>query len=315
MSLAGQPTYRPTVLPPYRLAAFILLALTWIVPHLRAQDVEPRAMTPAPVGTNFIGLAAGYSAGAILLDKTIPVENLDGTIYSLAPSYNRYVNLFGLTGRFTAVVPIATGDWKAKQVTSATDTSVTRTGLGDAVLNTSIFFVGAPAMTPAEFRNYRRKTVVAFNLRLSVPTGQYSANQLINLGSNRWQVGVAGAVSQWLGKWTLEAYATAWFFTDNTNGFGGNTLSQDPLYAFQAHVAYTFKPGLWLSFGARQTAGGKTSVNGVKGDTPTELTRLGLVLGIPVGRRNTLRVTGTEGVRNTTGNDFNTVVVQWVYRF
>jgi hypothetical protein len=170
-------------------------------------------------------------------------------------------------------------------------------------------------MTPAQYRDYRRKTIVGVNLRVSIPTGQYNAGKLLNLGSNRWQFGPSAGLSQWLGKWTFEAYAVAWFFTDNTSAFGGNVVSQDPLYAFQLNVAYAFKPGLWLSLGARQTAGGKTSVNGVKGDTPNEHTRIGLVLGIPVGTRHTIRAIGTTGVRNTTGTDFNTVVVQWLYRF
>jgi hypothetical protein len=92
-------------------------------------------------------------------------------------------------------------------------------------------------------------------------------------------------------------------------------VSQDPLYAFQAHVEYTFKPGLWLALGARQSAGGKTSVNAIKGETPNEQTRVGLILGLPLGTRQTLRVIGTTGVRSTAGTDFNTVAVQWLYRF
>jgi len=272
-------------------------------------------MTPAPVGTNLVGLGLAHSWGAVLLDKTIPVENLDGSIYSLIASYAHYMNLFGVTGRISAALPVATGEWTGLQIVSATEGSVSRTGLGDAVVNTTVFLVGAPAMSPAEFRDYRRKTIVGFNLRLSIPTGQYDAGKLLNLGSNRWQIGTTLGLSQWLGKWTIEAYGAVWFFTDNTEAFGGNVLSQDPLYAFQAHVAYTIKPGMWLSLGARQSAGGKTSVNGVPGTTPQEQTRLGLILGVPVANRQTLKVIGTTGVRNTTGSDFNTVVVQWLYRF
>jgi len=272
-------------------------------------------MTPAPVGTNFVGLGVAHSWGAVLLDKTIPVDNLDGSIYSLIPSYTRFINLFGLTGRLMAVVPVATGEWTGVTNLTGTDSSLTRTGLGDAVVNTTVFLVGARSMTPAQFRDYRRKTIVGVNLRVSIPTGQYDAGKLLNLGSNRWQFGTSVGLSHWLGKWTIEAYGVVWFFTDNTEAFGDNVVSQDPLYAFQANVEYTFKQGLWLSFGARQSAGGKTSVNAIKGETPNEQTRLGLVLGLPIGTRQTLRVIGTTGVRSTAGTDFNTVVVQWVYGF
>ena len=231
------------------------------------------------------------------------------------PSYTRYINLFGLTGRISASLPVATGDWTGLLTQTASDSSLSRTGLGDAIVNTTVFLVGARSMTPTQFRGYRRKTIVGANLRISLPTGQYDSSKLINLGSNRWQIGTALALSQWLGRWTIEAYGTAWFFTDNTEALGGKVLSQDPLYAFQLNVAYEFKAGLWLSVGARQTAGGKTSVNGVQGDTPHEQSRIGLVLGIPVGTRHTIRTIGTTGVRSTAGTDFNTVVVQWLYRF
>jgi hypothetical protein len=63
---------------------YVLGLLLGCVPAVAGgQDVEPRAMTPAPVGTNFVGLALAHSRGAVLLDKTIPVEDLDGKIYSL----------------------------------------------------------------------------------------------------------------------------------------------------------------------------------------------------------------------------------------
>jgi hypothetical protein len=272
-------------------------------------------MTSAPVGTNFVGVALAHSWGAILLDKTIPVDNLDGSIYSIAPSYTRYINLFGLTGRITATVPVATGEWTGVKLLSGTDSSLTRTGLGDAVANLTVFLIGARAMTPSEFRDYRRKTIIGFNLRVSIPTGQYDPTKLLNLGSNRWQFGPALALSQWFGKLSVEAYAAAWFFTDNAEAFGGNVVSQDPLYAFQLNVAYSFKPGLWLAAGARQTAGGETSVNGGSKGNPAEWTRLGLILGVPLGGRHVLKLVGTTGVRNTTGADFNTVAAQWVYGF
>jgi hypothetical protein len=292
----------------------VLALLLVIVPAgAHAQDVEPRALSPAPVGTNIVGVSLSHSWGAVLLDKTIPVRDLDGSTYSLIPSYTRFINFFGLTSRVTVALPLATGDWDA--LVADTLVNISRTGLGDAMVAMSVFVVGSPAMTPTEFRDYRRKTIVGLNIRVGMPTGQYDPDKLINLGSNRWRITPAVGVSHRMGKWTAEGYAGVWFFTDNTSAFGGNVTSQDPLFAVQLHLAYSFKPRLWLAAGVRQTAGGKTSVNGVQQDTPAEWTRLGLVLGVPVSGRYTLKLIGTTGVRNTTGNDFNTVALQWFYAF
>ena len=197
----------------------------------------------------------------MLLDKTLPVDDLDGSTYSLIPSYTRFINFFGTTGRVTAAVPYATGDWEFQLREDSVPASTSRTGFGDGLVSMLVFLVGAPSMTPAQFRDYRRKTVVGFNLRVSVPIGQYDADKLINLGSNRWQVVPALGLSHRMGKFTAEAYAGMWLFTKNTALLGDNVLSQDPLFAFQLHLAYTLKPRLWLALGARRTAGGKTTLN------------------------------------------------------
>jgi hypothetical protein len=281
-----------------------------------AQDVEPRALLPAPVGTNAVGAAFSGSFGDVLLDKTLPVEDLDGTIIGLAPSYTRYFNTFGVTTRLTATVPLVTGSWDGAvqaDPTTPVDTTVDRTGFGDGVLNATVFLVGAPAMTPQEFRDYRAKTVVGFNLRVKVPIGQYDPSKLINLGSNRWQVAPALALSQWIGNLSLEAYALAWLFSDNDALLGDNVLSQAPLYAFQFNVGYNFNRNLWLSAGVRQTEGGRTTLNGVERDDPTRNTRLGIVIGLPLAPQHTLKLAGTTGLWTTAGNDFNTLVAQWVY--
>ena len=293
-----------------------LVALAVLAPPVAAQDVEPRALAPAPVGTNVVGAALSGSSGNVLLDKTLPVDDLDGTMVGLAPSYTRYFDTFGVTTRLTAAIPFVTGSWDAVVRTdpiAPVDTSVHRTGFGDAALNATVFIVGARAMSPTEFRDYERRTILGFNLRLKVPIGQYDPSKLINLGSNRWQVAPALALSHWIGNLSLEAYALAWLFSDNTAVLGDNVLSQAALYAFQLNVGYNFKRNLWRSAGVRQTSGGKTTLNGVERDDPTENTRAGIVLGLPIAPRHTLKLVGTTGLRTTGGNDFDTLVAQWFY--
>jgi hypothetical protein len=270
-------------------------------------------MSPAPVGTNIVGLSLGHSWGDVLLDKTLPVGDLDGGFSVLVPSYSRFFSLLGATTRFSAAIPVATGNWDALVETDSVETDISRTGFADAVASMTVFLLGAPSMTPEEFRDYRRRTILGFNLRLKVPIGQYDSERLVNLGSNRWQVAPALALSHWIGDFTLEAYAGMWAFSDNTSQLGDNVLSQDPLFAFQLNAGYSLRPHLWLSAGVRQTAGGETTVNGVAKDNAMENTRLGIVLGIPIVRGHTLKLLATTGLRGTAGTDFNTLVAQWFF--
>ena len=60
-----------------RIPASCLVCIVVLVaeaPSAIAQDVEPRGLSPAPVGTNITGLTLAHSWGAVLLDKTLQVD-------------------------------------------------------------------------------------------------------------------------------------------------------------------------------------------------------------------------------------------------
>ena len=282
---------------------------------LAAQDVQPRVYTPAPVGVNAITLNYAFSTGGLLFDKTVPVENVDGDVHSFTPAYSRTLGVFGLSARADIAAPFVIGEWTG-DVTGVVDvrgpTTAARTGFGDPVARFALFFVGAPARSREEFTRIRKRTVVGATVRVRVPLGQYDADRLINLGSNRWafspQVGVSHIAG---GRLLLEAYAATWFFTDNTALLGANTFSQNPLVVFQAHAAYLFTPAFWLAISSRQGLGGTTSVNGGEDVNPESNNRIGLTLGLPLSPRHSLRFVASTGVTSTVGNDYDTFSVSW----
>ena len=62
------------------------------------------------------------------------------------------------------------------------------TGFGDPAFRFSMNFVGAPALTAAEFKDYRQDLILGASLRIIVPLGQYDDTKLVNIGSNRWSL-------------------------------------------------------------------------------------------------------------------------------
>ena len=61
-----------------------------------AQDLEPRAFAPAPVGMNFALVGYGYAAGSMLFDSALPAEDVEGTVHSASVGYLRtLVHRFG----------------------------------------------------------------------------------------------------------------------------------------------------------------------------------------------------------------------------
>lgn len=277
-----------------------------------AQDVEPRFVRNAPEGSHVLAIAYSFSDGAVLLNKTLPVENLDGRIHSWAALWAGFFDFWGMSGRLDAAAQFATGTWRG--LLAGADTTTTRTGLGDPLLRVALFFVGAPALSTAEFRNYDAGTVVGAAFRVRVPLGQYSGERLLNLGTNRWSFSPRVGVSQSFGRrWNLEAYTSAWFFTANTNFFGGVTQTQKPTVSVQLHVEYALPSGMWVALSGRQAWGGATSVDGVSPDNAQDNLRVGVTLNMPITRRDFVRFALTTGLTTSAGNDYTSLYATYAH--
>jgi hypothetical protein len=122
-------------------------------------------------------------------------------------------------------------------------------------------------------------------------------------------------VSKALGRWTLEGTAAVTLFTDNTDFFGGNTRSQDPLYSLEGHVIYNFNAGIWGSLDATYFTGGRTTLNGTQRDDLQQNWRVGGTLAFPLDIHNSLKLYGSSGVSARTGNNFDLIGIAWQYRW
>jgi len=71
-----------------------------------------------------------------------------------------------------------------------------------------------------------------------------------------------------------------WFYGDNDD-FVGHTLSTDPKLQLEAHLTRDFTEHFWGSLDTTYMAGGKSSLNGVAGDSLNNL-GIGLTLGYQI---------------------------------
>ena len=83
----------------------------------------------------------------------------------------------------------------------------------------------------------------------------------------------------------------------------------------RGHVIYNFDSGVWLSLDGTWLAGGRTTVNGVRGDNEQMNTRAGLTLAIPVNRQNSLKLNASTGISTRTGSEFSAFGIAWQYRW
>jgi hypothetical protein len=288
------------------------LALTMIFAGAgtaQAQQLEPRAYSPSPVGANFLGLGYLYSSGGAVLDPSSPIRNVYARVYSVVPYYGRTFGLFGRQASVTATTPYAWGNVHGD--VQEVSRSVDRSGFADPLLRFAVNLMGGPALRPLEFFRHKPETTLGASLTVIAPFGQYDPSKLINLGTNRWAFKPELGLSQPVGNWVFEFYAGVWLFTTNDNYFGGQVRRQDPLASFQTHIVYNVRSRLWAAFDFTYYAGGSTTVNGQPQNDRQGNTRGGFTLSVPVTLQQSLKLTWARGVSTRIGSEFETIGVAW----
>ena len=275
-----------------------------------AQDLEPRAYAAAPTGLNFVVVAGGRSTGGVLVDPSLPIEDVEATINSLAVGYGRTFGLFNRTAMVAAAVPTV---WlEATGLVADVPGRASRTGLADPRVKLSVNLVGGQALKPREFARATRPTIVGISVSVGLPLGQYDRTKLINLGAHRWSFKPEVGVSRLIGKWTIDGYAGVWLFTPNDTFYTGESRrTQRPIVAVQAHASYTVKPRLWFSADSTWYSGGTSSINGVAKADLQRNSRLGATVSLPLRRSQSLKISASTGATTRSGSSFKTIVAAW----
>jgi len=290
---------------------FIICSLNYYT--LFSQELEPRAMTNLPVGTNFLIGGYGYAKGNLLLDPALTIEDLNSNIHSGFAAYVRSINLFGLSAKVDVIVPYVLGDWEG--YIEDVKGYRTQNGFGDLRVRLSFNFLGSKALNVSDFANYKPENVSGISVQIIAPTGDYNSNKLINLGSNRWAFKTQWGFARNINKWIIESYVGLWIFTNNTNFLNGNELSQKPLYTFKIHVIRELPKNMWVALNVGYGIGAKTEVNGNPRDTEISTARLGLIYAVPIAKKHSIKFTYLSGIRFKKGPDFDSVSLSYQYRW
>jgi hypothetical protein len=295
---------------------FIRLAAASLAPMasgLYAQDLEPRIYANTPIGLNFLIAGYAHTEGGVATDPALPIENAEVEVHSAVFAYARSLEVFGNSAKFDVVLPYAWVSGSATAVGQFREREVS--GFADPRVHFSVNLYGAPALSLEDFANYRQNTIIGASLEVTAPGGQYDADKLLNIGTNRWSVKPEIGISKRLGPVTLELAGGVRFYTDNDDFLGGKVREQDPIYSVQGHLIYSFSYGIWAAVDGTFYTGGRTTVDGVKGNDLQENSRLGATLSFPVNRYNSVKLYFSTGVSTRTGSDFDAAGIVWQYRF
>ncbi len=276
-----------------------------------AQDLDPRAYIWLPIKTNTLVTGFSYSHGGVVTDPTLPIQDLNASVQVVSMGYVHTFNLFGLTSQAMVALPYSWAQVSGKVVGQAQ--SISRSGLADTRLRLTVLLFGAPAVGLTEFMKAPQKTIVGASLNIIAPTGEFYSDKLINIGTHRWSIRPELALSQPVGKrWLIDIYSGVWFFTNNYSFYPGDALrTQKPMGTFQAHISYNITPRFWVALNTTFYVGGTSSVDELYNDDRQANARVGVTAVMPVGKRNSLKLSANTGAIVRVGQDFTTFSIGW----
>jgi hypothetical protein len=299
-------------IPTTYLQIFCLLALFYSV-HSSAQDLTPRLYWPAPKGTKIFAVGYAHQSGDVIVDKSLPITNVDSKINSGVLAYQQTISLLGRTSNFRLEIPYVDGI-----TTGLAGSQISRndfSGFGDIRALLSINLIGAPSMNIEEFRELRLnpRPILGTSLMIVAPTGQYDANELLNIGTNRWAMRARlGYTHPLNSKWLMEVATGVWFFGDNDE-FLGETRKQDPVGAIDFSLIRRFGPGFWGSLDLNYYFGGRTAISGNEIEDIQRNSLVGLTVAFPIKGRHAIRVSFNRGVVTKSGGDFTTFSLAYAF--
>ena len=245
------------------LAVILIVPLVFVcvagMPNMARADYDARDYIAAPPGTDLLLWYYRYVSGNNLYsdgNKVMGNADLKETIGIFRAVH--FTSIFGITADPQVLLPF--GSASAAFGTGGTDVSTS--GLGDAIFACTFWLYNKP----------ESKTWFGFTQYITAPTGDYSHEKPLNLGTNRWAFKEEVGLNKGFGNgWYIDLGGSAEFYTDNTDAnTSKQTLKQDPLFTGEIHISKDITKVLYVAGEYFYHNGGNEKLNGVDQNNKTE---------------------------------------------
>ncbi|MGE4537481.1 MAG: transporter [Desulfovibrio sp.] len=228
--------------------AVLLVLAPW--GRATAGTTNARDYVPLPPGTNIINLYYSHGFGNELYarDKKISDNaNLTTNMGILRPIH--YMQLGPFTIDPQAVIPFGEVELNGER----------SSGVGDITFLSTIWLIN----------NMEKGYYFAYSPYITIPSGPYRRESIVNLGSNRWSFKQELAVGKrFADKAWLELIANVEFFTNNIDAPDAEnkpvTSSKDPLYGVEFHASYDLTKDFFVSGDYYFAYGAETTLDGAR---------------------------------------------------
>ncbi|UJX42935.1 transporter [Desulfovibrio sp. JY] len=228
--------------------AVLLVLAPW--GRATAGTTNARDYVPLPPGTNIINLYYSHGFGNELYARDKKVSdnaNLTTNMGILRPIH--YMQLGPFTIDPQAVIPFGEVELNGER----------SSGVGDITFLSTIWLIN----------NMEQGYYFAYSPYITIPSGPYRRESIVNLGSNRWSFKQELAVGKRLAdKAWLELIANVEFFTNNIDAPDAEkkpvTSSKDPLYGVEFHASYDLTKDFFVSGDYYFAYGAETTLDGAR---------------------------------------------------
>lgn len=293
---------------------FLGVVLAPLSLSVKSEELSARTYNSIPTGQNFLGLAYAYTDGELYTSADVPLDDVQLTLDGQILAYARTFDLLGRLAKIDTNIGHFCGDATAIS-DEGEPLSRKFCGITDTKLRLSYNFYGAPALTMAEYIKHPKSMVIGASLQVSIPTGEYEKDYILNTGANRWFFKPEIGFSVPWGQWEFDASFGVKIFTDNNDLKRTQRFEQDPIYNLQLHLVYDFSPGYWIAFNTNYFDGGDTYVDGKKSGIKESNHRAGVTYSMSLSRVQSLKFFANTGVTTRLGNDSDAYGIAWTYRW
>ncbi len=300
------------------IALLLLFVVSFMSKVSMAQDIEPRRWTNLPLGSEAVGIGYGYTSGEVLFDPLLEIEDASVRAHTVFASFVHPFRIGKKFARVDLLIPFSNARWGGLLEGEAASTE--RTGFIDPIVRMSYHFLGPPALNLKELREYLTEhpvyTTLGASLALSIPLGQYSEENLLNLGFNQYYLRPQIGLAHYWGLWSLEFDVSAYFYSKNQNFFNDGTKDQKPLMASQVNLIKRFNSGIWASVSTAYGQGGASRINRLSKDDDRSNLQNAATLGLPVEKGQNVSVVYLYSQTLTdVGSNTHSLVLVWSILF
>jgi hypothetical protein len=285
------------------------LSCLFIGAAAQAQGDGPRAYQVVPDGTTLLSVYGMFLEGNQTADPGVVVKGADIDVSLGIVQLTHSFDFLGKQAAAFAVLPY--GEVSGKVRSPSLNLRGSNSGMGDLIVGGIVGLIGPPPLSVPEFVAYDPGFALGVLAKVSAPTGQYDAGDLLNVGGNRWTMTLGVPLGWYLGQSfldprlaTVELLPSLQIFGDNSDPLGANETGQNPMFRLEAHLTKNLHRAVWVSVDGMYLHGGETSKDGRDNDDAQDAFELGGTVNVSFSKTSSVKLSYGEVVsRNDDGPD------------